>query len=325
MRKVRVALYGENGHQIYREAERNPLCELYAVAGISKPRLEMLPAYQEGRLTVYDSLDSLLEDGNIDLISFCSPIRDLQAKEIIKALKSGKHVYAEKPAALKEEELDEILAVSRETRKEFHEMATTAFERPFYRLYEFMRSKPLGEVVQIYVQKSYKMGSGRPQNDTTDGGLTRWVGIHAFRFIEHVIGERIADVRTFETHLGNPVEGGRLYTASSCMMKLENGGVASACINYLNPACFPSHGNETIRVFGTHGMAEVTDGGARAWVYPAEGKPYELPLLPPPDFFDLYLKHLTEGAPMPFDLETELHPLRIAIRAKQSADFRVSY
>ncbi len=317
MKRLKIALYGANGHQIFKQAEANTSCELCAVCAIPTEKLQALTAYQENRLSVYNSFEELLADTNIDLVSVCSPIRARQAAEIIALLKSGKHVYAEKPAALSEAELDCIIKTADECGREFHEMATTAFEPAFYRLHEFMKSKPLGNVVQIYVQKSYKMRSKRPQDDTTDGGLTRQVGIHAFRFIEHVIGERITTVNTFETHLGNPVEGGGLYTASSCIMQLENGGVASACINYLNPQCFPTHGNETIRVFGSHGMAEVVNGGASATVYPTGGKPFELEMLPPPDFFDMYVSHLLYGTPLPFDRDTELHPLRMVLRAKE--------
>ncbi len=319
MSKLRVALYGENGHQIFSQVQQNPNCELVAVAKLSEASTAILQK-RDPNLAVYDSLEQIIADDRIDLVSLCSPSRAGQAEDAVCLLQAGKHVYAEKPAALDEASLERILEASKASGKEFHEMATTAFERPFYRLYEFMKTKPLGDVIQIYVQKSYKGLSGRPQEDETDGGLTRWVGIHAFRFVEHIVGERIADVQTVETRLGNPVEGGGLHTASSCIMRLESGGVASACINYLNPPCFPTHGNETIRIFGTKGMAEVIDGGASATVYPVDGQAYELPMTEPPEFFDLYVNHLLSGSEMPFDLETELHPLRVAIRAKQNAD-----
>ncbi len=319
MSKLGIALYGENGHQIFSQLQQNPDCTLIAAAKLSEASIEILrQRYPD--LTVYQTLEQLLADARIDLVSVCSPIRASQADDCIAILQSGKHVYAEKPAALDEQSLERILEASGQSGKEFHEMATTAFEPPFYRLYAFMKNKPLGEVVQVYVQKSYKGLIGRPQQDETDGGLTRWVGIHAFRFVEHIVGARIADVQTFETHLGNPVEDGGLHTASSCIMRLENGGVASACINYLNPRCFPTHGNETIRIFGTKGMAEVIDGGASATVYPTDGEAYELPMIEPPEFFDLYVNHLLYGSEMPFEIETELHPLRVAIRAKQNAD-----
>ncbi len=322
MKRLRVALYGCNGHQIF-DVEKDKNCTLVAVAGIPEPRLGALAAYREGRLAVLAGLDGLIAREDIDLISLCSPIRAHQADDAIAVLRGGKHVYAEKPAALTAEKLDEILAVANECGKEFHEMATTAFERPLYRLKEFLKRKPIGDVVQIYVQKSYTSRfERRPQDDLTDGGLVRWVGIHAFRFIEHIVGERIASVETLETQLGNPSEGGGLCTAASCIMRLENGGVASACLNYLNPDSFGLHGNECIRVFGTRGMAEISDGGRVARAYIAGGEVIELDETEPPDFFSMYAEHLLFGKEMPFTLEEELHPLYIAIMAKENVKIK---
>ncbi len=320
MNPIRVALYGGNGHQLYRKAERGGKSVLVAAACLPEHVLEAIPAYQQGRLRICDSLDALLQDPEIDLISLCSPRREDQAKDAIRALRAGKHVYAEKPAALSEAELDEILAVAKACGREFHEMATTAFESTFYPLKRFLEDRPIGEIIQVYVQKSYRSQfATRPQDEETDGGLIRWVGIHAMRAIEHVAGVRIKEVTAVETHLGNPVENGGLFTASSWMMTLENGGVASACVNYLNPTGFPKHGNETLRVFGTEGMAEMTDGGARFHVYRNDGTEEELEPVPAPDFFVMYLDHLLEGKPMPFTQEEEFHPLRIVIRAKEGA------
>ena len=62
---------------------------------------------------------------------------------------------------------------------------------------------------------------------------------------------------------GNIYENDGIFTASSWAMTLENGGVASACVNYLHPKHgFGIHGNESVRIFGTEGMIEIT-GGAR--------------------------------------------------------------
>ncbi len=318
MKSLRVALYGCNGHQIF-DVEKDKNCTLTAVAGIPTSRLDALSAYREGRLAVFESLDELIACKDVDLISLCSPIREQQADDAIAALKGGKHVYAEKPAALTVEKLNEILAVANECGKEFHEMATTAFERPLYRLKEFLKNRPIGTVVQIYVQKSYTSRFDcRPQDDLTDGGLVRWVGIHAFRFIEHIVGERIASVESVESHLGNPQSDGGLCTAASCIMRLENGGVAAACLNYLNPNSFGLHGNECIRVFGTHGMAEISDGGRVARAYIDGDGLIELDETEPPDFFSMYASHLLFGTAMPFTLEEELHPLYIAIKAKEN-------
>ena len=184
-------------------------------------------------------------------------------------LNAHKHVYAEKPAALSLEELDKILDAAKKNDCCFHEYADTVFYEPYWSLKKLVESGTIGEVVQVYVQKSYSLrANARPQDEVTDGGLIRWVGIHAVRFIEHITGVKVKDVKVFQTHKGNIDETKGLYTASSWAMTLENGGVASACVNYLNPrGGFGQHGNESVRIFGTEGMAEITDGGKRTHEY----------------------------------------------------------
>jgi predicted dehydrogenase len=53
-----------------------------------------------------------------------------QASDAIGCLEAGRHVYAEKPSALIEVELDAILKVARRSGRQFLEMAGTIFEAP---------------------------------------------------------------------------------------------------------------------------------------------------------------------------------------------------
>ena len=234
-------------------------------------------------------------------------------------------MYAEKPAVLTEAGLDRVLAKAAVCGREFHEIADTVFFEPYWSMRKLVRGGKIGEVVQVYAQKSYPMRPGmRPQDEETDGGLIRWVGVHAVRFVEHITGLRVADVDARETHLGNAelngVEKDGLFTAAVLSMTLENGAVASICMNYLNPAGFPGWGNEHVRVFGTKGMIEVTDGGKHSHIYTdKEEGGIDTTDSGCADFLDLLLRHLRYGDPMPMDTEEELHPLRVVIRAKDRA------
>ncbi len=53
-------------------------------------------------------------------------------REAIRCLEGGKHVYAEKPCAMTESDLDAIIETSRRTGNRFHEMAGTAWEQPYF-------------------------------------------------------------------------------------------------------------------------------------------------------------------------------------------------
>jgi predicted dehydrogenase len=310
--KLRVGLYGSNGHQLnLAKLAQHPDARLVAVAGLRQPA----PA----GVKTYASLDELIADPNVDLVSLCSPRRADQARDAIRCLEAGKHVYAEKPCALTEPELDEILAAARRAGKEFHEMAGTVFAPHYAPMRKLVAEGAVGEVVQVFVQKSYKYGRTRPQDEAIDGGQFLQAGIHAARMVEHVGGKRIATITGWETKFGSPEKGdGKL--ASAAQIGLEGGGIATIIINYLNPgnAKLP-HGNETLRVFGTKGFIESVDGGARTRLVTADRivEPLDPANSGAGDYFDFFAAHLVRGAAMPLTLADELHPLRMLLRAKE--------
>lgn len=311
-KKISVGLYGSNGHQVNRLLENCPYGELVGYAKMDLAPTEFVACHS--------SLQKLLEDPRVELVSLCSPRRADQAADAIACLRSGKHVYAEKPAALTNEELDEVLSVSAETGRQFHEMADTVFRQPFHALRELVRSGRLGEVVQVWAQKSYPASlARRPQDEAVDGGLIRQCAIHAVRMIEHLTSIPVSTCEAVETKLGNP-HGGDLRMAACLLLGLENRGVASVVANYCNPPGFGRHGNDQVRVFGTLGMAELTDDAQRSRVVIGNRDcgPIEAGGEVEPYFYS-YLRHLQGLGAMPMSLEEELHPLRVVNRAKASA------
>ena len=280
-----------------------------AVAGFDKKALTSL----KSRPRVCSGLDELIADEEIDLISLCSPKRSEQAEHAVKCMLGGKHVYAEKPCAMSEKDIDKIIATSKSTGKRFHEMAGSAFDQPYLAMRKIVQSAKLGTVVQVLAQKSYPYFDGRPQDENIDGGLALQVGIHAMRFVEHVACAKIAEMKVFQTGLGNPGKGS-LKMAVSYLLKLENGGVASAIANYLNPCGFPSWGNEALRIFGTEGFVEAVDGGARTRLVLKDKDLGPLQIKDPPlDYFDMFVDSLLGRTEMPLSLEDELHPLRMLL------------
>jgi len=315
--KIGVGIYGSNGHQIQRQLKNNPRAELVAVAAFDATAL---PDDYNNKQNIrhYETLDEMIHDPNVEIISLCSPVRANQANDAIKCLKNGKHVYAEKPCALSESDLDRIIRTVSETGKIFHEMAGTAFEQPYLSMRKLVQSGVLGTIVQVLAQKSYPYHDNRPQDEKIDGGLFCQVGVHAARFIEHVAGVRIKEIYAIETDLSNPVQNGGLKMASSCMMTLENGGIASFIANYLNPPAFGSWGNEHLRIFGNNGFVESVDGGARTRLVLNYKDMGEIDVSEPSaDYFEIFLDELN-GDAMPFSLEDELHPVRMVIRAKEA-------
>ncbi len=256
MPPIRIGLYGTNGHQIHNALIDNPLGVCVATAAFDRDRLPE-PLRADPGIRHYATLDELLADDEVDLVSLCSPRRRDQAQESIRAMEAGKHVYAEKPAAMTEPELDALLAAVDATGKSFHEMWTgSACAQPYWAMRQIVQAGTLGEVIQVLVQKSYPLQHNRPQDEDVDGGLILQVGVHALRFVEFTAGVKVDEIWAIDTQLGNPGEGD-LRVAASMMCRLANGGVASVICNYLNPPAFGMHGNEMVRIFGTGGLPGV--------------------------------------------------------------------
>lgn len=321
MSQIGVGLYYNNcGHQIHYLLKNHPRAKIVAICGMDPAQLteEQL---NDPDLRWYDTLEEMLEDDRVKIVSLCSPNRRKQPQEAILCMRRGRHVYAEKPCAMTEQELDELVKVSRETGCLFREQAGTGFQQPCLAIHQVVSSGILGEIVQVFAQKSYPYHEGRPQDEDIDGGLIMQNGIHAVRFIEHGAGLKIRKIRAIETKKGNPHPEGGLHMASSFLLELENGGIGSMVVNYLNHEGIGHWGNEHLRVFGTKGMAEFTDGGERTRLIVGNEDRGSLSLDEPVrDYFDYFLDAVTNTGEMPVSLEDELHPTRLVIRARASAE-----
>jgi len=318
--KLRFGLYGTSGHQIQLSLIDHPLAEVVAVADFPDKAAEDLK-HQVPHLRVYETLAQLNEDQEVDAVSLCSSVRHTQWVDTIDCMNAGKHVYAEKPSAPSEEALDKILKTSAHTGKLFHEMAGSIFDQPFYAIRKAVLSGVIGEVVQVFAQKSYPYFDSRPQDEKTDGGLIGQCSIHAVRFVEHATNLQIESLDAVETLTGNPKEqdGGGLRMAATIMGRLSNGGLATVISNYCNPLGFGSWGNETLRIFGTEGIIEAVDGGKRTRLVVGKVDHGELEITDAPIWQDAVIENFLTGAPMPLTLEEELHPLRIVLRADLAA------
>lgn len=315
---IGIGLYGDNGHQLFSLLSGHNRARVVAVAGISGT-----PPFDQIRIppetAVYQNLEAMLRDPQVEVVSLCSPCRRTQAQEAIACLQAGRHVYAEKPCAMNGAALDAILEAAKTNDCRFHEMAGTAFSQPYLAMRDIVQSGQLGTVIQVAAQKSYPLHTpaGRPQDESIDGGLLMQAGIHAVRMVEHVAGTRIRHVRAWETGAGNPVHGGGLRIASSMQMELFNGGLATVITNYLHDPGSGQWGNDALSIFGTSGVLESWHNGTETRLV-AGGRDFGAIETSQSgrDYFEYMLDELIDKAAMPLTLEDELHPTRVVIQAK---------
>lgn len=319
MQPIKIGFWGSEGHQIHGQMDRYQQLQPIAFGDMAPDAQRKLKdKYPD--LKVCKTFDELLAVEGLEMVSLCSSLRADQAELAIMALAQNIHVYAEKPCAMSEADLDRIMQVAAKSQAKFHEMAGTVFEQPYWAMKQIIAEDAIGDVVQVLAQKSYPMHDRRPTSEQIDGGLVPQNGVHAMRFVEHLIGIKAVNASAMQTPLGETRVGSDLQVACHITGQLANGGLYAIIANYLNPTGFGSWGNEMVRVFGTKGIIESTDGGKRTKLVVGDEDRGDLDTSSPaPDWLTLVLEDVRGINAMPIDLETELHPTRMVLRARANA------
>jgi predicted dehydrogenase len=140
----------------------------------------------------------LLEKKDIDIIDVCTP-NNAHHEQITAALRAGKHVYAEKPLCVTDEEADDIVKQTEEAEKRgiVHQVA---FHNRFYPAIKRMKTLAdeglLGETVSFkaaYYHSSnldpMKPRGWRVDIDEAGGGVLYDMGSHVIDLVYHLLGE----------------------------------------------------------------------------------------------------------------------------------------
>lgn len=116
--KYNLAILGFGGMGSYHYSSILDQLPEIKVAGIYDIREERRAAAKEQGLKAYESLEELEKDQNIDIVLVATP-NNFHKELSIRMLRSGKNVVCEKPVTMNAGELEEIIAVMKETGKHF--------------------------------------------------------------------------------------------------------------------------------------------------------------------------------------------------------------
>ncbi len=158
--------------------------KLYSVANRTHEKA-MAFAEKYGIEKVYDTIDDLFADENVDIIYISTP-HNTHIQYLRKALNAGKHVLCEKSITLNSAELDEAIALAEQNHVILAE-AMTIFHMPIYKkLNEIISSGKLGDLKLIQMNfgsyKEYDM-KNRFFNRRLAGGAMLDIGVYALSFV----------------------------------------------------------------------------------------------------------------------------------------------
>ena len=131
---------------------KHPELKLVGFSDIDQSRAQAFAAEHGGK--AYGSLEEVLADGNVDTIVNLT-IFQAHYEVVKKGLMAGKHVYSEKPLALKSSEANELVALARSKGLRLAGAPITFLNEAQQTAMKYVRNGKLGQVRVVYAEVNH--------------------------------------------------------------------------------------------------------------------------------------------------------------------------
>ena len=175
---MKWALIGYGGMGRWHVEKLRTLPE-FEIAGVYDILPERREAAVKDGLTAYDSLESLLADASVELVTIATP-NDLHRPIAVQAMAAGKHVISEKPVTLSSRDLQAMIDASRKYGRIFSVHQNRRWDEDFLIIKQIYEQNSLGRVFNIESRVHGSRGvPGDWRNTWLQGGgmILDW-GVH---------------------------------------------------------------------------------------------------------------------------------------------------
>jgi predicted dehydrogenase len=235
--------------------------ELFELAWVidtdAERRAEYAGRYPQARVT--DSLAEALADDTVEAVSIATPVPTHYAfaKE---ALVAGKHVFVEKPPAMRGEEMEELVALARANDLVLMPGHLLLYHPGLRKVKELVDSGELGDVACVYGNRQ-NLGVIRSNENAL------WsLGVHDLSVILWLLGEEPAEVVAYGQDFVQPGIEDVVY----CFLRFPSGKVAHMHLSWLDP-----HKMRKMTVVGREKMVVFDDMELERKVTVYEKGPWE--------------------------------------------------
>jgi predicted dehydrogenase len=274
LKKLRVCVIGTGSisDMHFKSYVNNSEVILHGVYDFFRERAEE-KAKTYGVTYVYDSLEEVFADSNVDAVSVCT-WNNTHADISINALKSGKHVLVEKPLSLNVEEAIRV----QEAAQKCNQILQVGFVRRFATntkvLKSFIDEGKLGEV--YYTKASCIRRLGNPggwfaDKEKSGGGPLIDLGVHIIDICWYLMGRpKVKSISgNVYSKLGNrgnvknlnfykaadyDKEGNTVEDLANALITFENGASLLVDVSY---TLHTQEDDIHVKLFGTTGGAEL--------------------------------------------------------------------
>ncbi len=322
MKKVNIAIFGVGriGKIHLKNLLRFPGVSVVAVADTHYPAEEFKKEFKD--VFFSSKPDEVLAMPEVEAVLICTPTSS-HAPMIELAIKSGKHIFCEKPVDLSLERTKALVDMANQSTVKLMLGFNRRFDPDFL---QARRSIQAGRIGDIQIIKITSRDPGLPPLDyiKNSGGLFMDMAIHDFDMARYMMGKEVKEVYSRGLVLVDKQVGevGDVDTALTTLIFEDD---TYAVIDNSRKAIYGY--DQRLEVFGNKGMIQVDNNQHnRNVISDADGIHHSLPL----DFFmdryaasylneiQFFIDALSKNEPIPVSGNDGLKATIIAVAAKKS-------
>ena len=239
---VRVAQVGLGAWGTNLVRNLDELADLAWISDTSQDKLDLSARRYPGAQATM-ALEDILADPTVEAIVIATPV-PTHFQLARAALGAGKHVFVEKPPAMRAREMEELVQLAEQRRLVLMPGHLLLYHPGVRKLKELIDSGDLGEVLCIYGNRQ-NLGTIR----TNENAL--WsLGVHDLSVILHLIGEEPSEAWA----RGNAFLTPGVEDVVFCYLRFPSGKIAHLHLSWLDP-----HKMRKLTVVGRDKMAVFDD------------------------------------------------------------------
>lgn len=233
--------------------QRLPRARLVGICDVDRSRARSV-AERYGAVKTYDSIDRLLEDPDVELVSVALPDH-LHTEAAISCAARGRHVMVEKPLALTAEECEAIIDAAEAGGVRLMVDFANRWNAPFVKAKEVISGGGISSPRLAHIRLNNTISVPMEMlNWSSDSNVLWWIGSHAIDLARWLFEDEVEEVSSVAGRgrlrsLG--IDTADFYVTT---LRFRNGGVATLENCWILPNSRPGLVDFKVQVVGDAGM-----------------------------------------------------------------------
>jgi predicted dehydrogenase len=322
---MKLGLIGLQGHQ---SVVLTGLRQLggWEVAGVAESDAKAAERFKAREplakgAVLFEDWRRLLDHTPMDVCCVCDE-NGVRAEQLVALARLGGHVVTEKPLTTTLDDLKCVRQAWAKAKGRLTMLLTMRHEAKYATARRLLREGVIGEPVLATAQKSYRL-EARPdwfRSKARLGGIIPYIGIHPVDLMRWVTGQDYTHVAAVQGTQGHRDVMGETESQASVLLRLANGGSATARLDYLRPQTAPTHGDDRLHIAGTEGVLDLQEANKNVVVVTAKQKPYEVTPERVPNLFVAFMQAVQKGEPTPIPAEDCFRVTEVVLTAREAAE-----